>query len=65
MSQTIDLYRIDAQIQTIKQMTEDLGQMSEDFPAAAKTTARILANIKMLELNVSDICQIGDAEINK
>ena len=50
-------------IRAIKKMTEDLSQMDDDFPALAKTTARILANIKMLELNISDIRLISAAEI--
>jgi hypothetical protein len=65
MKHTIDLHEIDTKIQAIKKMAEDLSQMADDFPSLAKSTARILANVKMLELNVSDICQIGDAEINK
>ena len=63
MAQTIDLHKIDAKIRAIKKMTEDLRQMDDDFPALAKTTARILANIKMLELNISDIRLISAAEI--
>jgi hypothetical protein len=65
MTHTLDLHKVDAQIQAIKDMTEDLAQMTEGFPAVAKSTARILANIKMLELNVSDLCQIGAAEIGE
>ena len=65
MTHSIDLQKIDAKIQAIKKMTEDLSQAAGDFPALAKTTARMLANIKMMELNVSDICQIGAAKIDK
>ena len=65
MTHMIDLAKIDAKIQAIKNMTEDLSQMADDFPALAKTTARMLANIKMMELNVSDICGIGGAEVDK
>ena len=62
MTHSMDLHKIDAQIQAIKQMTEDLSHMADDFPALAKTTARTLANIKMMELNVSDLCQIGGSK---
>ena len=65
MTHSIDLQKIDAKIQAIKKMTEDLSQVAGDFPALAKTTARMLANIKMMELNVSDICGIGGAEVDK
>jgi hypothetical protein len=65
MAHTIDLHKIDTKIQAIKEMAEDLNQMADDFPALAKTTARILANVRMMELNVSDLCEIGGAEIGK
>ena len=65
MTHSIDLQKIDDKIQAIKKMTEDLSQAAGDFPALAKTTARMLANIKMMELNVSDICGIGGAEVDK
>ena len=62
MTHSIDLHKIDAQIQAIKQMTEDLNHMADHFPALAKTTARTLANIRMMELNVSDLCQLAGSE---
>ncbi len=65
MAYLIDLDKIDAKIQAMKKMAEELDQMADDFPAIAKTTARILANIRTLELNVSDLCEIGGAEIDK
>jgi hypothetical protein len=64
MTHSTDLHHIDAKIQAIKKMTEDLSQMADDFPALAKSTARILANIKIMELNVSDLSHIGGTENN-
>jgi hypothetical protein len=32
--------------------------MGADFPALARNSTRILASIKMLELNVSDIAEL-------
>ena len=65
MAHTIDLHKIDTKIQAIKKMTEELAQVADDFPALARSSARILANIKMMELNVSDLCQIRAPEIDK
>jgi hypothetical protein len=48
----------------IKKMADDLSQVADDFPALARSSARILANIKMTELNVSDLWQIGGPEID-
>jgi hypothetical protein len=32
--------------------------MGEDFPALARNIARILASVKMLEINVSDLVDL-------
>jgi len=58
MSAQIDIEKIDNNIKAMKKMAEDLSQMGDDFPALKRNTARILASIKMLELNVSDIMDI-------
>jgi hypothetical protein len=55
MSKEIDLKEIDDKIQAIKQAAGELKQMAGEFPALERNTARILASIKMLEINVSDI----------
>jgi aspartate/glutamate racemase len=55
MAKQIDLKKIDDKIQLLKQTTQELNRMGEDFPAIARNTARILASVKMLEINVSDL----------
>lgn len=55
MAKQIDLKKIDDKIQLLKQTTRELNRMGEDFPAIARNTARILASVKMLEINVSDL----------
>ena len=58
MTQDIALKEIDERIRLMKKTAEELQQMSSGFPALQKNTARILAGIKMLELNVSDVLEL-------
>jgi len=58
MSAQIDIDKIDNNIKAMKKAAEDLVQMGGDFPALKRNTARILASIKMLEINISDIIDI-------
>jgi hypothetical protein len=55
MERQIDLNTIHSIIQSMKNAAEELKSKSERFPALTKNLDRILANIKMLEINVSDI----------
>jgi hypothetical protein len=50
-----NLIEIDAKIQLIKKTAEELSRVGDELPALAKNAARILASIKMLEINVSDL----------
>ena len=52
---TNDLKEIDSKIQSMKKTAEELKQMGEDFPALYRNISRVLASIKMLELNISDV----------
>ena len=51
----IALKEIDKKIQLLKQTAEELKQMAPEFPAIQKNSNRILASIKMLEINISDV----------
>jgi hypothetical protein len=62
MSQNINLSEVDKEIKQLKRTSELLKEKTKLFPALQKNTARILASIKMLEINVSDIL---DLEIKK
>ena len=53
-----DLNEIDAKIQLMKKTAEELNRIGEDFPALARNTVRILASVKMLEINVSDLVEL-------
>lgn len=55
----IDLHEINDKIQLLKKTAEDLNRIGEDFPAIARNTVRILASVKMLEINVSDLVELG------
>jgi len=58
MAQQIDLKKIQAKIQLMKKTAEELKQMGENFPAINRNTVRILASVKMLEINVSDVVEL-------
>jgi hypothetical protein len=55
MNSKIDINQIHEKIQLIKRTTEELNRLGEDFPSLACNTVRILASLKMLEINVSDL----------
>jgi hypothetical protein len=58
MAEKIDLKELDRKIQSMKKTAEELRQKGEDFPALYRNTSRVLASIKMLELNISDVATI-------
>jgi hypothetical protein len=53
-----ELKEIDKKIQSLRKTAEELKQMGEDFPALYRNISRVLASIKMLELNISDVAEI-------
>ena len=55
MAQQIDLNEINAKIQLLKKTAQELNRIGENFPAVARNTVRILASVKMLEINISDL----------
>ena len=59
MAQQIDLDEINAKIQLMKKTAEELKRIGEEFPAIARNTVRILASVKMLEINISDLVELG------
>ncbi len=54
----IDLDEINKKIQLMKQTAQELNQMGKDFPAIARNTVRIMASVKMLEINISDLVEL-------
>lgn len=59
MAQQIDLDKINDKIQLMKKTAQELIQIGENFPAIARNTVRILASVKMLEINVSDLVDLN------
>ncbi len=59
MAREIDLHEINDKIQLMKKTAEDLNRIGDDFPAIARNTVRILASVKMLEINISDLVELG------
>jgi hypothetical protein len=55
MNPMIDIARLNLSIQRARQAVEELKELGEDFPAVARNAERILASLKMLEINVSDL----------
>ncbi len=53
-----EIRKIDTRIKTIKKAAEELKEMSAEIPAVDRNTARILASVKMLEINISDVKEL-------
>lgn len=58
MMSRIDLEKIDEKIQVLKSTAQELNRLGDNFPALARNSVRILASIKMLEINVSDLVEL-------
>jgi hypothetical protein len=58
----INLRQVHSKILLMQKTAEELSQMGREFPALARNTARILASLKMLAINVSDIVKLESDE---
>ena len=58
MGKQPDLYSIDRKIQVIKKAAKELKRLSDNFPAVERNTDRILASLKMMEINISDVLHL-------
>jgi len=58
MNTQMDIKKIYDKIQVLKSTAEELNRMGENFPALARNSVRILASIKMLEINISDLVEL-------
>ena len=59
MVQPIDLNKINDKIQLLKKTAQELNCIGKEFPALTRNTVRILASVRMLEINVSDIVELN------
>jgi hypothetical protein len=60
MQNQISIDEISDKIQLLKNAAQELAGVGEEFPAVYRNASRILASVKMLELNVSDLAETGD-----
>ena len=58
MDYQADLNEINDKIQLMKKTAQELNRFGEDFPSIARNTSRILASVKMLEMNISDLVEL-------
>jgi hypothetical protein len=58
MAEEYDVKAIADVITSLRQNTEKLKEIAADIPTVQKNADRILANIKMLEISVSDVVEI-------
>ena len=59
MKNNFELARMADNIGLLRKTTEALRKMGKDLPAVEKNTNRILASIKMLELNIIDPVELS------
>jgi hypothetical protein len=59
MSSAIDMDSLQLNIRSARKAVEELKRLGEDFPAVARNAERMLASLKMLEINVSDVLELG------
>ena len=59
MAQEYDIKGMAAKVETLKQAATELKAMSGGIQAVERNVDRILASIKMLEINVNDIVDIA------
>jgi hypothetical protein len=62
MDDPIDLNAINAKIQGIKKAAEELKHLGNKFPAVSRNADRILASIKMLEINITDCVDLDSLD---
>ena len=55
-----ELNEINAKIQLMHMIAEELADRAECIPALKKNVSRILASLKMLELNITDAVNLSD-----
>jgi len=60
MQETVfDIAAINRKIREMQQAAEELNQLGDHFPALVRNTTRILASLKMLEINIVDAYEMG------
>ena len=57
MSDKEELKKMADKIASLKKTAEELRDLGEDIPALHRNARRILAGVKMLEMNITDIAE--------
>jgi hypothetical protein len=50
-----EMKKIDTRIRAIKKAAQELKDLYKEIPAVERNAVRILASVKMLEINISDV----------
>jgi|WetSurMetagenome_2_1015567.scaffolds.fasta_scaffold1702287_1 hypothetical protein len=58
MNQELDIKALSEKISAMKQNAMELQGMGAFFPALDRNIARILASVKMLEINITDAADL-------
>ncbi|MBM4323493.1 MAG: hypothetical protein FJ115_08050 [Deltaproteobacteria bacterium] len=53
------LKKMDVRIQKIRKAAQELKELSGGIQAVDRNASRILASVKMLEINISDLLEIN------
>ena len=61
-NEAINLAVISKKIKEMQQSAEELEQLGSHIPAMRQNTKRILASLKMLEINIVDAFELGLVE---
>jgi hypothetical protein len=59
MQPTIDMDRLHQNIQAAHRAVAEIKRLGEDFPSVARNAERMLASLKMLDINVCDVIELG------
>jgi hypothetical protein len=64
MQPVIDMNSLRLNICFARRSIEELKRLGEDFPSVARNAERMLASLKMIEINTSDVMDLNgmDAE---
>jgi len=54
-----EIKKIDTRIQAIKKAAQELKKFSGGIQAVDRNADRVLASVKMLEINISDLLEIN------
>jgi hypothetical protein len=66
MGERVDLTAMDERIKAIKAAATELKSLSGDLEAVRRNADRILASVRMLEINVSDVVElVGGNEVGE